>query len=97
MVDEGRPTAPDEPDRLGTIAVDLRAAARRYGTPLYLTDAATLAAAADEARAAFPDPWIRQYSVKANDFAQFSRRNMAQSFRPANTGQRHEAQNHQNM
>ena len=69
MVDGARPTASDEPDRFGTIAGDLRAAARRYGTPLYLTDAATLATAADEVRAAFPDPWIRQYSVKANDVA----------------------------
>ena len=30
---------------------------------------ATLAAAAAELREAFPDPWIRQYSVKANDVA----------------------------
>ena len=69
MVDGGRPTASDEADRLPTIAADLRVAARRYGTPLYLTDAGTLAAAAEEVRAAFPDPWIRQYSVKANDVA----------------------------
>ena len=69
MVDGDRPTASDEADRLPAIAVNLRAAARRYGTPLYLTDAGTLAAAAEEVRAAFPDPWIRQYSVKANDVA----------------------------
>jgi diaminopimelate decarboxylase len=49
------------------IAPALRAAAARFRTPLYLTDAATLAGAVDELRAAFPDPWIRQYSVKAND------------------------------
>ena len=56
-------------DRLPAIAAQLRLAARRHGTPLHLTDEATLAAAADELRAAFPDPWIRQYSVKANDVA----------------------------
>jgi diaminopimelate decarboxylase len=45
----------------------LRWAARRFGTPLYLTDLAVLADAAGEVREAFPDPWLRQYSVKAND------------------------------
>ena len=45
----------------------LRRAAIRPGTPAYVTDAATLDAAGAELRAAFPDPWIRQYSVKAND------------------------------
>jgi diaminopimelate decarboxylase len=45
----------------------LRRAARRFGTPLYLTDLAILAAAATEVREAFPDPWLRHYSVKAND------------------------------
>jgi diaminopimelate decarboxylase len=45
----------------------LRRAARRFGTPLYLTDLGQLAASATEVRTAFPDPWLRQYSVKAND------------------------------
>jgi diaminopimelate decarboxylase len=54
-------------DRLPAIAPALRDAARRYGTPLYVTDDATLRDAVAELRAAFPDPWIRQYSVKAND------------------------------
>jgi diaminopimelate decarboxylase len=54
-------------DRLPLIAGALREAATRYGTPLYLTDEAAVGAAADELRAAFPDPWVRQYSVKAND------------------------------
>jgi diaminopimelate decarboxylase len=49
------------------LAASLRAAARRYGTPLFVTDAAALEAAADAARAAFPDPWLRAYSLKAND------------------------------
>jgi diaminopimelate decarboxylase len=64
------PAAPEpELDRLPAIAVALREAAARYGTPLYLTDETTLAAAASELRDAFPEPWIRQYSVKANDVA----------------------------
>ncbi len=45
----------------------LRRAARRFGTPLYVTDLAVLAEAAAQVRLAFPDPWLRQYSVKAND------------------------------
>ncbi|HEX2756486.1 MAG TPA: hypothetical protein VHM48_13540, partial [Candidatus Limnocylindrales bacterium] len=61
---------PVEPiDRLPAIAGALREAAARYGTPLYLTDAATVTTAAAELHDAFPDPWIRQYSVKANDVA----------------------------
>ncbi|MBA2381158.1 MAG: diaminopimelate decarboxylase [Chloroflexi bacterium] len=54
-------------DRLGALAGPMRAAAARFGTPLYLTDEAAIEAAAEELRGAFPDPWIRQYSVKAND------------------------------
>jgi diaminopimelate decarboxylase len=45
----------------------LRRAARRFGTPLYLTDLVVLEDAANQVRSAFPDPWLRQYSVKAND------------------------------
>jgi diaminopimelate decarboxylase len=55
------------PDDSLALAPPLRAAANRFGTPLYLTDAAALLAAADELRAAFPDPWIRHHSLKAND------------------------------
>jgi diaminopimelate decarboxylase len=58
-----------DPDRLPLIANGLRAAADRFGTPLYATDAVTLGAAGEELRTAFPDPWIRQFSVKANDVA----------------------------
>ena len=57
----------DPPDRLPAIADALRVAARRFRTPVYLIDEAAVAAAAEELRAAFPDPWIRQYSLKAND------------------------------
>ena len=45
----------------------LRDAARRYGTPVFVTDLATLDAACAAVRDAFPDPIVRQYSVKAND------------------------------
>ena len=60
-------TSQPDQDRLPDIATGLRSAARRFGTPVYVTDASALSAAADELRAAFPEPWIRQYSVKAND------------------------------
>jgi diaminopimelate decarboxylase len=54
-------------DRLPTLVEGLHAAASRFGTPLTVTDMSGLAAAAGELVAAFPDPWLRQYSVKAND------------------------------
>jgi diaminopimelate decarboxylase len=49
------------------IADALRRAEKAYGTPVYVTDLATLDRAATSVRDAFPDPWLRQYSVKAND------------------------------
>lgn len=45
----------------------LLAAARRHGTPVFVTDLAALEAACAAVRAAFPDPVLRQFSVKAND------------------------------
>jgi diaminopimelate decarboxylase len=45
----------------------LRAAAARFGTPVGVTAVASLEAAAAELRAAFPDPWLRAFSLKAND------------------------------
>jgi len=45
----------------------LRAAARRFGSPVAVTDVAELVSAADALTAAFPDPWLRTFSVKAND------------------------------
>ena len=45
----------------------LRAAARRFGTPLFVTDLAALESACAAVREAFPDPIVRHYSVKAND------------------------------
>lgn len=51
------------------LAGPLREAARRHGTPLYATDLATLRAASWTVREAFPDPWLRSFSLKANDVA----------------------------
>ncbi len=52
------------------LAADVAAAARRaagrYGTPLYLYDLAALRAATAAVGEAFPDPWLRLYSLKAN-------------------------------
>jgi diaminopimelate decarboxylase len=58
-----------ERDQLPGLAPALRAAARLAGTPVFVTDMPTIEAAGARLRAAFPDPWIRQYSVKANDVA----------------------------
>ena len=57
----------DLASRGAAIAAPLRLAARRFGTPVYVTDIVSLAGAAASVRDAFPDPWIRQFSVKAND------------------------------
>ena len=58
-----------EVDQLPRLAPALRLAAARFGTPVQVTDAPTLEAAAAQLRAAFPDPWLRAFSVKANDVA----------------------------
>jgi diaminopimelate decarboxylase len=50
-----------------SVEESLRVAARRFGTPLFVTDLATLDIACADVRDAFPDPIVRQYSVKAND------------------------------
>src|SRR5690349_717417 len=42
------------------------AAAKRYGTPLYLYELVRLRADAQAVAQAFPDPWVRLYSLKAN-------------------------------
>jgi len=54
-------------DRLPAVADGLREAARRFGTPAYVTDLAAIETAGAELRGSFPDPWLRHYSVKAND------------------------------
>jgi diaminopimelate decarboxylase len=43
-----------------------RRVARRYRTPLYLYDLPRLDADARRVAAAFPDPWLRLYALKAN-------------------------------
>ena len=45
----------------------LTVAAETFGTPLYVVDAAAVTGAAAAVEAAFPEPWVRQYSLKAND------------------------------
>lgn len=45
----------------------LAEAAGHFGTPVYVTDVAALRQQAKEVTESFPDPWVRQYSVKAND------------------------------
>ncbi len=47
-------------------AAGLRVVGRRR-TPVYVTDRKALDAACTAVRDAFPDPFVRQYSVKAND------------------------------
>ncbi len=42
-------------------------AARRSGTPVHVTSVIALADATRELEAAFPDPWLRAFSLKAND------------------------------
>ena len=54
-------------DRFPAVAGGLRRAARRFGTPVYVTDVAAIHAAGEELRSSFPHPWLRHYSVKAND------------------------------
>lgn len=40
--------------------------AQRVPTPFYLTDEAALSEAAQHLESAFPDPWVRSYSLKAD-------------------------------
>ncbi len=54
-------------DRVPSVLRALRLAARRFGTPLFVTDVAALERAASDVATAFPDPIVRQYSLKAND------------------------------
>jgi diaminopimelate decarboxylase len=49
------------------LAGELAQAGKAHGTPVYVTDLLALDDAAAAVRGAFPDPWLRQYSVKAND------------------------------
>ncbi len=51
---------------MGTLWEVARQAARRHGTPLYLYDLSRVRADARGVAQAFPDRWIRLYSLKAN-------------------------------
>jgi len=42
-------------------------AAEQFGTPVYVVDVAAVNRAAAAVEAAFGEPWLRQYSLKAND------------------------------
>ena len=64
---EPAPIEPADEDRLPGMAQALREAARAAGTPVHVIDRVAVEEAGERLRAAFPDPWIRQYSVKAND------------------------------
>ncbi len=60
--------APGVPiDRLEALVPALRLAAHRFGTPVAVTDDLTLEASAAALATAFPDPWLRAFSLKAND------------------------------
>jgi diaminopimelate decarboxylase len=61
-------------DRLRALAPAFRAAADAYDTPLYATDLQTLDRCAAEIESAFPQPWLRQYSLKANALPALVRR-----------------------
>jgi len=61
-------------DRLTALAPAFRAAADAYDTPVYVTDLPTLDACAAEVESAFGDPWLRQYSLKANGLPALTRR-----------------------
>jgi hypothetical protein len=60
--------------RLTALAPAFRAAADAYGTPQYVTDLETLDHCAAEVESAFPEPWLRQYSLKANGLPAVVRR-----------------------
>lgn len=56
------------------------AAAKRFGTPFYLYDLTRLRADACAVADAFPDPWVRLYSLKANGLPALMREIAAAGF-----------------
>jgi diaminopimelate decarboxylase len=60
--------------RLPALAPAFLAAADAYDTPLYITDLQTLDRHAADVESAFPDPWLRQYSLKAQGLPALVRR-----------------------
>ena len=71
----------------------LSEAAERFGTPVYVIDMAGVAAAAARPEAAFGPPWLRYYSLKANDLSAIASflHGMTEFIRPARYGSRHSA------
>jgi diaminopimelate decarboxylase len=49
------------------VQAGLAEAAARFGTPVYVVDVDAVTRAAAAVERAFPSPWVRQYSLKAND------------------------------
>jgi diaminopimelate decarboxylase len=78
--DEVEEPAPAGADALPRLTPALIGAARRFGTPVHVTDVVGLADAAEAVRVAFPDPWLRAFSVKANDVAAIVARIVALGF-----------------
>jgi diaminopimelate decarboxylase len=52
---------------MSSVAVGLRTAAARFGTPVFVTDVAAIDDSVRAIREAYPDPWQRNFSLKAND------------------------------
>jgi diaminopimelate decarboxylase len=61
------PSPAPAPDLAPELREHLVRAARTFGTPVYVVDVGAVDRAAAAVEDAFPDPWIRQYSLKAND------------------------------
>jgi diaminopimelate decarboxylase len=65
---------PRDVDRLPALRPAFQAAADTCDTPLYVTDLQTLDRCAAEVESAFPEPRLRQYSLKANGLPALVRR-----------------------
>jgi diaminopimelate decarboxylase len=57
----------DGSSAIAQLAEVLARAADRFGTPVYVMDMASVAAAARHVEDAFGSPWLLHYSLKAND------------------------------
>jgi len=64
----------------GHLGLAAREAVKHFGTPLYFYELARLRADATAIREAFPDPWIRLYSLKANGVPGLVREIAAEGF-----------------
>src|SRR5579875_395494 len=57
---------------IGVLRPILTESAERFGTPVYVLDLVSVERAARHLESAFPAPWIRLYSVKANDLPEIA-------------------------